>query len=181
MPGLKQVAEWRDNKTPIQRQVRILQELCQYISDASGSPNNVYYSVENNTLGEAALVVIEEIGEENIRGVFLSESARAGNVRRFRKGFNTTNKSKLTACSKLKSLIETRRMTIASKALISELKTFVAHGNSFAAKIGETDDLVMSTLLALRMMQTLQNYDANLDAEIKDAGEFIEPMPFIMI
>jgi hypothetical protein len=31
------------------------------------------------------------------------------------------------------------------------------------------------------MMQTLQNYDANLDAEIKDAGEFIEPMPFIMI
>ena len=125
--------------------------------------------------------MIDEIGEENIRGVFLSETARTGNARRFRKGFNTTNKSKLTACSKLKSLIETRRMTIASKALITELKTFVAHGNSFAAKVGETDDLVMATLLALRMMQTLQNYDANLDAEIKDSGEFIEPMPFIMI
>jgi hypothetical protein len=27
----------------------------------------------------------------------------------------------------------------------------------------------------------LQNYDASLDAEIKDSGEFIEPMPFIMI
>jgi hypothetical protein len=39
----------------------------------------------------------------------------------------------------------------------------------------------MATLLALRMMQTLQNYDANLDAEIKDSNEFIEPMPFIMI
>jgi hypothetical protein len=65
MPGLKQVAEWRDNKTPIQRQVRILQELCQYISDVSGSSNNVYYSVENNTLGEAALVVIEEIADSN--------------------------------------------------------------------------------------------------------------------
>jgi hypothetical protein len=39
----------------------------------------------------------------------------------------------------------------------------------------------MSTLLALRMMQTLQNYDANLDAEIKDSSEFIQPMPFIMI
>jgi hypothetical protein len=72
-------------------------------------------------------------------------------------------------------------MIIASKALISELKTFVAHGSSFAAKIGETDDLIMATLLALRMMQTLQNYDANLDAEIKDSNEFIEPMPFIMI
>ena len=72
-------------------------------------------------------------------------------------------------------------MHIASKALVSELKVFVAHGTSFAAKIGEHDDLVMATILAIRMMQTLQNYDADLDAEIKDASEFIEPMPFIMI
>jgi hypothetical protein len=42
---------------------------------------------------------------------------------------------------------------------ISELKTFVAHGTSYAAKPGETDDLVMGTvLLAIRMMQLLQNY-----------------------
>jgi hypothetical protein len=72
-------------------------------------------------------------------------------------------------------------MTVASKALISEFKTFVAHGQSFAAKVGEHDDLVMAVILAIRMMQTLQSYDANLDAEIKDASEFIEPMPFIMI
>jgi len=181
MPGLKQVAEWRDNKTPVQRQARMVKEICEYLADAIGSQNNVYYSVENNTLGEAALVSIAEIGEENYRGVFLSETSTMGNARKFRKGFNTTHKSKLSACSKLKSLIETKRMVVASKALISELKTFVAHGNSFAAKIGETDDLVMSTILALRMMQTLQNYDANLDAEIKDSNEFIEPMPFIMI
>jgi hypothetical protein len=125
--------------------------------------------------------VIEEIGEENMRGVFLSETARAGNARRFRKGFNTTNKSKLTACSKLKSLVETRRMTIASKALITELKTFVAHGNSFAAKIGETDDLVMSTILAVSMMQQLQTYHAEMDQQMKDHGDvIIEPMPFIV-
>ena len=181
LPGLKQVAEWCDNKTPVQRQVRILQEICSYITETIGSQNNVYYSVENNTLGEAALVSIAEVGEENFRGIFLSEAARAGNVRRFRKGFNTTNKTKLAACAKFKSLVETKRMHIASKALISELKNFVASGQSFAAKLGEHDDLVMATLLALRMMQTLQNYDAILDAEIKDANEFIEPMPFIMI
>jgi hypothetical protein len=179
VPGLKQVAEWCDNKTPVQRQARILQEICSYISDTIGTQNNVYYSVENNTLGEAALVAISEIGEENFKGIFLSEPRKAGNANRYRKGFNTTNKSKLAACSKLKSLIETRRMHIASKALVSELKSFIASGTSFAAKLGEHDDLVMATLLAIRMMQTLQNYDADLDAEIKDAGEFIEPMPFI--
>ena len=185
IPGLKQVAEWCDNKTPVQRQVRIVQEICAYISDTIGTQNNVYYSVENNTLGEAALVAINEIGEENFQGVFISEPRRtiggSTNGARYRKGFNTTNKSKLAACSKLKSLIETKRMNIASKMLVSELKSFVAHGTSFAAKIGEHDDLVMSAILAIRMMQALQNYDADLDNEIKDASEFIEPMPFIMI
>lgn len=180
-PGLKQVAEWSHNKTPVQRQVLILKEICAYIADTIETQNSVYYSLENNTLGEAALVVVEEIGEENIRGVFLSEPAKAGTGRRYRKGFNTTNKSKLAACAKLKSLIETGRMTLASKLMISELKNFVASGSSYAAKPGEHDDLVMATLLIVRMMQMLQSYDAMLDAEIKDVGEFIEPMPFIMI
>jgi hypothetical protein len=78
--------------------------------------------------------------------------------------------------------VETRRLVVASKALISELKTFVAAGTSYAAKIGEHDDLVMATLLAVRMVMMLQQFDANLDAELRDsADDFIEPMPFILI
>ena len=180
VPGLKQVAEWCDNKTPVQRQARILQEICGYITESTGTQNNVYYSVENNTIGEAALMAIAEIGEENIQGIFLTETKSVGNGRRYRKGFNTTNKSKLAVCAKFKSLVETKRMYIASKLLISELKTFVASGASYAAKIGEHDDLIMAVMLVIRMMLMLQSYDAELDAEIKDASEFIEPMPFIM-
>jgi hypothetical protein len=181
MPGLKQVAEWSHNKTIVQRQVIILKEICQHLADVAG-PTNVYYSVENNTLGEAALVAINELGEENIPGTFLSEPKKGAAGMRYRKGFTTTNKSKLSACSKFKSLIESRRLTIASKALISELKTFVATGNSFSAKIGEHDDLVMSALLAMRMIMLLQQFDSSLDAELKDGVDtFIEPMPFIMI
>jgi hypothetical protein len=142
---------------------------------------DVYYSVENNTLGEAALVSIEEFGEQNIKGVFLSEPSRAGNNRRYRKGFTTTNKSKLSACSKFKNLIETRKLHIASKSLISELKTFVASGSGYAAKIGETDDLVMSMLLAIRMATFLREFDPNLDEHLKDSSEdMLMPMPFIM-
>jgi len=181
LPGLKQVAEWSHNKTIVQRQVVIMKEICGYLADVAGQ-THVYYSVENNTLGEAALVCISEIGEENIPGIFLSEPKRmGGGGTRFRKGFNTTNKSKLSACAKFKSLVETKRLFIASKALISELKNFVASGGSYAAKIGEHDDLVMSTLLAVRMIQMLQSFDATLDSELKDAlDNFIEPMPFIM-
>ena len=182
LPGLKQVGEWTHNKTIVQRQVVIMKEICAYLAEVAG-PNNVYYSVENNTLGEAALVSISEIGEENIRGVFLSEPKKmGGGGTRFRKGFNTTNKSKLAACAKLKSLVETKRMNIASKLLISELKNFVASGQSYAAKLGEHDDLVMATLLAVRMMQLIQNYDSQMDEELRDNVDiFIEPMPFIMI
>ena len=182
LPGLEQVAEWKHNKTVIQRQVAIMKEIIEYIHDIVQTPNSIYYSIENNTLGEAGLMTIAEIGEENIKGIFLSEPKQSGGSRRFRKGFNTTAKTKLNACSKFKMLLETDRLTLHSKPLLSELKNFVAHGSSFAAKPGEKDDLVMSSMLVVRMIQLLQSYDPELDARLKDnLDDYIEPMPFIML
>ena len=177
----RQVGEWRHNKTPIPEQIRILTDIIKYIYDTVGDDKSIYYSVENNTIGEAALISIAEWGEENIKGYFLSDTTGPG-TRRFRKGFNTTNKTKLAACSKLKNLIESGRMTINSKSLISELKNFVAHGTSYAAKIGETDDLIMATILAVRMLTVLQSFYAELSTHMRDHGEeVIEPMPFISV
>jgi hypothetical protein len=134
--------------------------------------------VENNNIGEAALISIDQYGEENIQGYFLSDPSKG--TGRYRKGFNTGPKSKMTACSKLKTLVEENRMKIRSKALVSELKTFVSHGMSYAAKPGETDDLVMSTILAVRMLQLLQSYDPSIDKSMRDHGEsYTSPMPFI--
>jgi hypothetical protein len=181
LPEMKQIGEWQHNKTPIQRQVAILSEILQYLYEVTGSETETYYSVENNTLGEAALISISEIGEENLKGIFLSEPHKVGQPRGHRKGFTTTNKSKIAVCAKFKSLVENRKLHIASKNLISELKTFVAQGTGYAAKIGETDDLVMSMLLCVRMLQTLQSYDARLDETMRDTTEeYLEPMPFIM-
>jgi hypothetical protein len=178
----EQVGEWRHNRTTIPAQIRILADICQHIYDVVKDENSVYFSIENNTIGEAALISIAEYGEENIRGYFLSDTGNTGGGRRFRKGFNTTNKSKLTACNKLKILIETKRMAIKSKSLVSELKTYIAHGTSYAAKPGETDDLVSASLLAVRMMQHLQSYHPEMDTYIKDHSDMIiEPMPFISI
>lgn len=181
VPTMNQVAEWQHNRTPVQKQIQVLKEIVKQCSDTAGV-NSVYYSVENNTLGEAALVSISEIGEENIAGVFLSEPARAGQTRRHRKGFTTTPKSKLAACAKLKSLVENDKITITSKNLVSELKTFISSGVSFAAKYGETDDLVMALMLVVRMSQVLKNYHPELEQQISDRqDEFIEPMPFIAV
>jgi hypothetical protein len=72
-------------------------------------------------------------------------------------------------------------MHIASKNLISELKNFVATGTSFAAKPGETDDLVMATLLVIRMMLVMKEYDSDLDDQLRDRTEDLLPMPFILV
>ena len=180
LPTFKQVGEWQHNRTPVQQQVGILAEILRYLNETVNQ-NNIYYSVENNTLGEAALISISEIGEENLKGVFLSEPKRPGSGRRYRKGFNTTNSTKISACAKLKNLIESKRMTIVSKPLISELKTFVANGPSYAAKPGETDDLVMALLLVVRMAMLLQSFDSQIDYNMKDSLEdIVEPMPFFI-
>jgi hypothetical protein len=175
----EQVAEWRHNRTTIPEQIRILADIIQHLNETVQEPKNIYFSVENNTIGEAALISIAEYGEERIQGYFLSEP-KSGGSRRYRKGFNTTHKEKLNACNKLKILIETGRMKIRSHGLVSELKTFVASGTGYAAKLGETDDLVMSTLLAIRMLVLLQTFDSGIDNQMRDHGQVLDPpMPFI--
>lgn len=181
LQGMKQIGEWMHNKTPITKQVFLMREITKFLVEETEDINSVYYTVENNTLGEAALQQIAEIGEENIPGIFLSEPYRAGSARKYRKGFNTTNSKKLSACAKLKHWIESGKMSIVSKPLISELKTFISSGASYAAKVGETDDLVTSTLLIVSMAMILKNYDPLVDAELKDPIEDVLPLPFIVI
>jgi Terminase RNaseH-like domain len=161
LPSMIQVAEWHHNITPVQGQIKLLRDILLYIQDELGPDhyNSIYWSIENNTVGESALVVVENLGEETFPGLFVSEPGRKGHVRKFRKGFNTTFNNKIAACSKLKYFIEEDKMTINSKPLISELKTFIAHGISFKGKPGQHDDLVAALLLVVRMIDILAEWD----------------------
>jgi len=179
--NMRQVAEWKHNKTPIPEQVRVFSDMIKHLTEHGVNANNIYFSVENNTIGEAALISIADYGEENIAGLFLSEDKKTGQGRRFRKGFNTTHKTKIAACAKMKTLIEGGRLKIHSKSLVSELKQFVASGTSYAAKPGEHDDLVMATVLAVRMMQQIQQYHKDLGENMTDHTDVeVPPLPFIM-
>ena len=164
LPSFDQVAEWQHNITPIQMQIKLLRDVLRYIQDELGPDyaSSIYWSIENNTVGEAGLVVISDLGEETFPGLFLSEPARKGHVRKFRKGFLTTHGAKISACSRLKFLVEEDKMSIYSKALISELKSFVAHNITFKAKVGEHDDLVSALLLIVRMSVVLADWDPQI-------------------
>lgn len=170
-----QIGEWKHNKTDIPSQIKLMAKINQYIIDCTKEPKNLYYSLENNSIGEAALVSLNEYGEQNILGTFVSEAGKK------RKGFTTTQKSKIAACAKFKSLLESKKLTVHSRSLITELKSFVASGGSYAAKIGETDDLVMASLLTVRMIQLLGEYNSELDSHLRDHDDIIMPLPFFAV
>jgi len=183
IPTYEQVAEWRHNTTAIPGQIRVLSDICKYIEECTKNPTGIYWSVENNSIGEAALLVINDFGEENIPGLFVSEPIRKGHVRKFRKGFNTTHSSKVTACSRLKTMVENDKLTVNSAPLLSELKAFVATASSFRAKPGETDDLVSSVLLILRMMSVLKDWDPRVYKtfnQMEPDDDYESPMPIFI-
>lgn len=182
LPGLEQVGEWHHNLTPVQQQVKILRDICRYIDDEcknKGAASSIYYSTENNTIGESALIAIQELDEATFPGMFLSEPVKRGHVRRFRKGFNTTHTSKIAACAKLKQLVENNKLKIYSKSLVSELKTYIAKGISFEAKVGQHDDLVSSLLLVIRMLMMLQEWDPAVYDKMREElrEDIVMPMP----
>mgnify|MGYP000870001826 CR=1 FL=1 len=182
LPSLIQVAEWSSNRAPIEEQVRTMKKVLEEIYE-QGKPE-IYWSVESNTLGEAALVVIRDTGEENFAGTMLHDPKNRlqGKTGR-RAGFVTTNKSKLEACAKLKFLIESGRLKINSKGLLSELKVFVSRGNTFEARVGQTDDLIMAMILAVRMTDYISTWDdqsqnaINSNVSSEDDTSFDAPMP----
>lgn len=185
LPTLNQVAEWSNNKAPVEEQVRTVKEILTELYNA-GKPE-LYWSVESNTLGEAALVVIRDTGEENFRGTMLHDPKNRLQGRTGRRaGFVTTHKSKLEACAKLKFLVESNKMKLNSRGILSELKVFVSRGNSFEARIGQTDDLIMAMLLAIRMTDYISTWDdksqaaINSDISSGDDNSYDAPMPIFI-
>jgi hypothetical protein len=85
----------------------------------------------------------------------------------------------------MKSQIEAEKMKVVSRPLVRQLKFFVSKGDSFAAKPGEHDDCVMATMLCVRMMQMVQNWDDRvgdlLRDDFGDDYDHDEPMPMSVI
>lgn len=191
-PTMEQVGEWMHNKSDVPVQLKVLKNILAMFEEAGFEEDNVRWTLENNSIGEAPLVLIEEYGEDEFFGFFMNEPynprqpTRRG---RIRKGFHTSNTSKLTACTRFKRWIEHDKMTIHSKPMIKELKGFVSRGRTYKARAGDTDDLVMAMLLCVRMaMVTMQEEDEYMDilgvgGEIDDIGDddndWDQPLPVV--
>ena len=72
----------------------------------------IYWSVENNSLGEASLIVIEEMDEDKFPGTsfYTNQRKEEYNESKSEKDFTTSYKTKITACMKMKSWMESDKM-----------------------------------------------------------------------
>ena len=181
LPTLKHVAEWHDNNTDIAGQIRMLLGILNDIAGKVDYPDEqIYWSIENNNIGEAGIVYITEIGEEHFPGILINEPKKTRNGR-IKRGLTTTGQTKKTSCFKMKKLIEQNKLEIQSLYLVNELNNFVAYGNSakelYKAKTGTTDDVVSATLVIVRIMDMVERYDSSLSEITKDTIEDIGRMP----
>ena len=152
-PDLEQVAQYRRNTMNTNDVYNMLKNILLYIQ---GKGATVYFSVENNGVGEGIIALYEQDEQAPHEAVFISDSK--GNNRR---GFTTTSKSKIKSCITFKQLFESEIIKINSPILLTELKSYVRSKGSYAAQHGATDDCMASMLIIIRILLQMSTYDDN--------------------
>lgn len=150
-PELNQVMEYRSNTTSTKVVYSHIKKLLQYLEKKNCS---VYFSLENNTIGEGliALYEVDETFPSNVDVI-------SGDEDKHRIGFRTDKKAKLRAAMALKSLVETGKINIRSRELLQEMKNYVRKGGSYEAQVGSTDDAISSMMILCRMLMEISSFE----------------------
>jgi hypothetical protein len=149
-PSLIQLAEYRSNTMSTNDLYGILKNLL-IMLEKSGAA--VYFSVENNGVGEGVISLYEADEHPPENSEFVSE------VGRKRRGMTTTAKTKMRACVNFREMIQKRNMHIRSPILLQELKSYVRKRGSYAAQAGSTDDCVAASLIIVRLIEEIATFE----------------------
>ncbi len=198
LPSMEQVAEWSSHTADQAEQARMLYRMLyriDYMLENLGTREyvNIYYSVERNGLGVGVIRALENSDLDDIDAIRIDSTIRSTSKHGERgydrptlnvhAGIITTNASKIRYALDLKQQIESGLITIRSDRLVSELKSFVRVGNTFAAEHGKHDDHVMSMVIALQILDEVRAIDPDIDdlltpdllLDADDVGEILEP------
>lgn len=167
-PSMEQISEYRTNDTSQVELYSHLKNLLRYLEIYGG---DIYFSVENNGLGQGIISLYEADENPPEKAYFVSESGKD------KKGFFTSSKSKPKSCLLLKEMVSNRSIKIVSNQLLTELKSYIRKGGSYEAQVGATDDCIAATLIALRIMEEMASFDDNAYHKLYTSGlEKIEKM-----
>ena len=149
-PSLEQVAEYRTNSMSTSKMYVVLKNILKYLEALD---TTVYFSVENNGVGEGIIALFEADENPPDASEFVSEEGR------LTRGMNTSGKKKMAACINFKEMLEKGNLKIKSPILLEELKSFVSHRGAYNAQPGSTDDCISATLIVVRLLEEIATYD----------------------
>lgn len=149
-PSMEQVAEYRSNSMSSPQMYQVLKNILRYLEKRDCI---IYFSVENNGVGEGIISLYEADDTPPLQSEFISEEGAK------RRGMTTTQKSKMRACLNLKEMIEKNNLIIKSKLLLQELKTYTRKSGSYSAQRGSTDDCVSAVLVVIRLLEEIATYE----------------------
>ena len=147
-PQMQQIAMYRTNTMASPELYVVLKDVLNAIELVGAK---ALFSIENNGVGEG-IISLYNADEKRPNAEFVSESFK-------RKGFVTTNRSKLSACLLFKDMVENRVIKIKSPRTLSEMKNFIRKGAGYQAQSGATDDCISAILIVLRILEHMSSYD----------------------
>jgi hypothetical protein len=149
-PSMQQVAEFRSNTMSSAEAYVVLKNLLRYLESTNST---VYFSVENNGVGEGMIALHEADESPPAFAEFVSEAGKG------RYGMTTTGQKKMRACLNLKEMVEKNTIKIVSPMLVQELKEYTRKAGAYAARIGSTDDCISACLIVMRMLLEVGSYE----------------------
>ncbi len=149
-PSMVQVAEFRSDTMSSAEAYIVLKNVLRYL-ESTGS--TVYFSVENNGVGEGIIALYEADDHPPEFSEFVSETGKG------KYGMTTTKKSKMRACLNLKEMVEKNTIKLVSHVLVSELKEYTRMAGSYAARPGSTDDCISACLIVMRLLLEIGTYE----------------------
>jgi hypothetical protein len=180
------VAKYRDNRiTPMLYP--------SVIHTVARNYNNAHVLVEINDNGQQiADILYHELEYENM--LWVNRDGTKGQVvsggfggRSTQCGVRTDKKVKRIGCSQLKTLVESQRLLVWDRDIISEFSTFVEVKDSYAADEGYHDDLVMPLVLFgwlttnpyFRDLTNLNLRETMYENQIRQIEDDLTPFGFI--
>ena len=151
----EQIGEFANN---VMNQTLYAREIIKIIEHLYKSGvTDIFYTVESNSIGQGVLRLLEHADNTFLdNATLICDINKDGTVAR--QGMYTSNSAKLDGCLKLKDLVETNKLKINSKKLLTELKFFVSKGASFSGD-GMPDDRVMAMVILVNSLKYIANYE----------------------
>lgn len=149
-PAFEQVGMFRSNNVSSPYLYTALKTLLLQIEKVG---SKVYFSVENNGVGEGVISLYEADEKPPMQAEFISEQGKK------RIGMTTTSHKKMVACLMLKEMIESKTLKIKSPIFLDELKSYIRKGKVFEAQRGSSDDTVSAMLIVMRLIDEISTYE----------------------